>query len=190
MTERGGKTLAGVARAAVRADAVIIDSGIASGIEKFCLRKHLTLIGVAPENQIIYPRINPAGRKVNELTNGHTHFVLIGDPKEDDENKQDASQTKKRQKTFEWSEEAGVKIELAKRIAAGRTKKNGLPACKVVMVMVGDMAICYKEVLQAIAMKIPVVVLAGSVLSNKCMNFSEQQPEEMPEEKRKKLTQT
>ena len=80
ITERAGKTLAGVARAAVRADAAILDSGVGSGIEKFCLRKHISLIGVAPEKEIIYPRINPVGRKDNELTNGHTHFVLIGDP--------------------------------------------------------------------------------------------------------------
>lgn len=34
-----GKALAGVCRAAFRTDAYIIDSGIGSGIEKFCLRK-------------------------------------------------------------------------------------------------------------------------------------------------------
>ena len=34
-----GKTLAGVVRAASRIDAVIIDSGVGSGIEKFCMRK-------------------------------------------------------------------------------------------------------------------------------------------------------
>lgn len=84
MTERAGKTLAGVARAAVRADATIIDSGICSGIEKFCLRKHIPLFGVGPEKEVIYPRINPIGKKDNELTNGHTHFLLIGDPAEEE----------------------------------------------------------------------------------------------------------
>jgi hypothetical protein len=39
----------------------------------------VNLIGLAPENEITYPRINPAQRKDNELTNGHTHFFLIGD---------------------------------------------------------------------------------------------------------------
>lgn len=79
MTQRAGKTLAGVARAAFRTDAVIIDSGLGSGIEKFCLRKHVTLVGVAPEHQIIYPRISPNEKKDNELTNGHSHFILLGD---------------------------------------------------------------------------------------------------------------
>lgn len=79
MTQRAGKTLAGVARAAFRTDAVVIDSGLGTGIEKFCARKQVPLIGVAPEQEIIYPRINPNSKKDNELTNGHTHFVLIGD---------------------------------------------------------------------------------------------------------------
>jgi len=35
---------------------------------------------VAPENEIIYPRINPNVKKDNELTSGHTHFMLIGKP--------------------------------------------------------------------------------------------------------------
>lgn len=58
-TQRAGKTLAGVCRAALRTDAVIIDSGVGSGIEKFCIRKNVPLIGVCPENEIKYPRINP-----------------------------------------------------------------------------------------------------------------------------------
>ena len=79
MTQRAGKTLAGVARAAFRTDAIVIDSGIGSGMEKFMLRKNMTLIGVAPEHEVIYPRINPAEKKDNELTNGHTHFMLLGE---------------------------------------------------------------------------------------------------------------
>ena len=79
MTQRAGKTLAGVARAAYRTDAIVIDSGIGSGMEKFMLRKNMTLIGVAPEHEVIYPRINPAEKKDNELTNGHTHFMLLGE---------------------------------------------------------------------------------------------------------------
>jgi hypothetical protein len=34
-----GKLLAGVARAAFRSDSVILDSGVASGIETYCLRR-------------------------------------------------------------------------------------------------------------------------------------------------------
>ena len=67
MTERAAKTLAGVARVAFRTDSTIIDSGLGTGIEKFCLRKNVTLIGVAPEHEIIYPRINPDVKKDNDL---------------------------------------------------------------------------------------------------------------------------
>lgn len=79
MTQRAGKTLAGIARAAFRADATIIDSGIGSGIEKFCIRKRIPFFGVAPDECISYPRLSQEAPKDNELTNGHTHFVLIGD---------------------------------------------------------------------------------------------------------------
>ena len=48
------------------------------------------LIGVSPDNEVTYPKINPTQRRDNELTNGHSHFFLIGD-----ENKK-----------FEWGEES------------------------------------------------------------------------------------
>jgi hypothetical protein len=106
MTERAGKVLAGVARAAFRAGACVIDSGIGSGIEKFCMRKNVPLVGICPENEISYP-VNSSNKKENELTNGHTHFVLIGD---DNKNK------------YRWGDEAKLKAEVAKRIAKGRNK--------------------------------------------------------------------
>jgi hypothetical protein len=191
-SERAGKTLAGVSRAAVRADACLIDSGIGSGIEKFCLRKHLTLIGCAPEKEVIYPRINPVGKKDNELTNGHTHFVLLGDPAEDTTSKKNemTSEMKKRRKEFYWGEEIQVKLDFAKRVAAGRQKKNGPPPCKVVMVLVGDNAISHKEVEMALGMNIPVVILDGSPLSTMCMQKEEHKPAEYTEEQRKKMTKT
>jgi len=45
-----GKLLAGVNRAALRSDAVIIDSGVKTGIETYCLRRKVNLIGVFPES--------------------------------------------------------------------------------------------------------------------------------------------
>jgi len=47
--QRAGKTMAGIAWAAFRSGAYIIDSGVGSGIEKFCLWKNVPLIGVCPE---------------------------------------------------------------------------------------------------------------------------------------------
>jgi hypothetical protein len=93
-----GKVLAGIARAGFRAGAYIIDSGVGSGIEKFCMRKEVPLIGVCPEAAISYPKINPTKRADNELTNGHTHFFLLGDDE---------------QRQMTWGEEAKIKAELA-----------------------------------------------------------------------------
>ena len=93
MTTRAGKTLAGIARAASRIDATILDSGVASGIEKFCIRKKIQFYGVAPDDAVTYPRLTQDAPRDNELTNGHTHFVLIGD-------REAAADTKKKQKSF------------------------------------------------------------------------------------------
>jgi hypothetical protein len=47
--EKGrGKFYAGVARAAFNTDAVIVDNGLASGLEKFTLRRGVKLVGIAP----------------------------------------------------------------------------------------------------------------------------------------------
>lgn len=49
--EKGrGKFYAGVVRAAFNTDAVIVDNGLASGIERFALRRGVKFIGIAPES--------------------------------------------------------------------------------------------------------------------------------------------
>ena len=146
-TERAGKTLAGVARAAFRAGACIIDSGIGSGIEKFCMRKSVPLIGICPENEISYP-VNSQNKKENELTNGHTHFFLIGS----DEAK----------KSFKWGEEAKLKAEVAKRVAKGRSKYGSSYTCKTVVVVIGDNEECVQDLVQAKENNFPIIVLEGS----------------------------
>jgi hypothetical protein len=87
---------------------------------------------VCPESQVTYPRINPAQRKDNELTNGHTHFFLIGDDS----------------KKFDWGEESKLKFELAQRIAAGRNKGLGGNKyhCKILTVVLGDNPNCYRDI--------------------------------------------
>ena len=39
------------------------------------------MIGVCPEAEVDYPRLNPINKKESELTNGHTHFFTIGKEK-------------------------------------------------------------------------------------------------------------
>ena len=69
-TKRKIKLFAGISRAALNTRAIILDSGLQTGIEKFCLRKNITLIGIAPENKIEYPKINPEELSNTLLTNG------------------------------------------------------------------------------------------------------------------------
>ena len=121
--------MAGLCRAAFHTDAVIIDSATVTGIEKFCIRRGVKLIGVAPEAEILYPKVNPTEHFDNELSNGHTHLVLIGDKKNE----------------YHWGDEAQIKTEMAEKIAAG---KNTLkPKCKVVGVLLGDNPNCTKDLI-------------------------------------------
>ena len=54
----------------------MIDSGMGSEIEKFAIRRGVKILGVCPEAEVCFPKIS--NRQPNELTNGHTHFFLIG----------------------------------------------------------------------------------------------------------------
>lgn len=75
--EKGrGKFYAGISRAAFNTDAVIVDNGLACGLEKFTLRRGVKLIGIAPEREIKFPKINPTKVDPYELANGHTHLFL------------------------------------------------------------------------------------------------------------------
>ena len=174
-----------MARAAFRTDAVILDSGLGSGMEKFCMRKHLTLVGVAPEREVIYPRINPNVKQDNELTNGHTHFVLLGNG-EGGEAAQDSSAPGRggkgpAPKQFAWGDEAGVKFDLAKRIAAGRSKIGQGAPCKIVLVLVGDNKQCHKDVEQALNLGIPIIVLEGSPVTGAVVTLGAKAPDSPPD---------
>ena len=82
----------------------------------------MPLIGVCPHNEIVFPKLNPTSHPENELSNGHTHFVLLGS----DKNK------------MGWGDEIKVKLELAQRIAKGRPKYGSHRGCKVLAVFFGD----------------------------------------------------
>jgi hypothetical protein len=41
------------------------------------LRRGVKLIGVAPENEIKYPKMNPTFVDPYEISNGHTHLFLL-----------------------------------------------------------------------------------------------------------------
>ena len=120
------KLFAGISRAALNCRAIILDSGVESGIEKFCLRKSIDLIGIAPESQIDYPKADNNEFSESLLTNGHTHFILLRGDK------------------VKWGDEAKFKISFADRLASGR--KNAFPyKAKVVGVVCGNLPNCVNE---------------------------------------------
>ncbi len=147
-TRRKIKLFAGISRAALNTRAVIIDSGLQTGIEKFCLRKNITLIGIAPENKIEYPKINPAEFSNSLLTNGHTHFILLG----------------KDDKSLNWGQEAKFKVNFAERLANGRKGAYQYKA-KVVGIILGNIPNCTDEVLMFMEKKWPLILVEDSDFS-------------------------
>ncbi len=147
-TRRKIKLFAGISRAALNTRAIIIDSGLQTGIEKFCLRKNITLIGIAPENKIEYPKINPEEFSNTLLTNGHTHFILLG----------------KDDKTLNWGQEAKFKVNFAERLANGRKGAYQYKA-KVVGIILGNIPNCTDEVLMFMEKKWPLILVEDSDFS-------------------------
>ena len=99
-TKRKGKLVSGISRAVYNTQAIIIDSEI----ERFCLRKNLNLIGITPENKIEYPKMNSYNFSNTKLTNGHYHFVLLGND----------------MKKLEWGKESKFKISFIERLIKGK----------------------------------------------------------------------
>ena len=144
-TKRKIKLFAGISRAALNTRAIILDSGLQTGIEKFCLRKNITLIGIAPENKIEYPKINPEEFSNTLLTNGHTHFILLG----------------KDDKSLNWGQEAKFKVNFAERLANGRKGAYQYKA-KVVGVILGNIPNCVDECLMFMDKKWPLILVEDS----------------------------
>ena len=144
-TKRKIKLFAGISRAALNTRAIILDSGLQTGIEKFCLRKNITLIGIAPENKIEYPKINPEEFSNTLLTNGHTHFILLG----------------KDDKSLNWGQEAKFKVNFADRLANGRKGAYQYKA-KVVGVILGNIPNCEDECLMFMEKNWPLILVEDS----------------------------
>ena len=103
-----------------------------SGIENFCIRKGVDLIGVSPASCITYPKL--LKKQDNELASGHSHFILVGKDKEATAGKKDNSSTGPK---YKWGEESAFKYDLAMRIASG-DKKSDAPPCKIVTIVMAD----------------------------------------------------
>ena len=71
--------LLGIATAAVKSDAIIISSGVKTGVERFCKVKGVNLIGVYPESQVVMPKVSPSVIPDNVLADGHSQIFSIAD---------------------------------------------------------------------------------------------------------------
>jgi hypothetical protein len=58
--DRDTTLMLGVCNAAVKSDAVIIGSGVRSGVERFCGVKGVDLVGVYPESLVVMPKVSPS----------------------------------------------------------------------------------------------------------------------------------
>lgn len=128
-TNNKGKIMAGISRAVKNTDSIVVDSGIHTGIEIFCLRKNITLIGVAPEYMIELPKPNSDNFSQKKLTNGHTHFIILGN----NDNR------------INWGGEAKFKVGFIERILIGIKEHNY--KCKTVGIVLGNIENCIDEIL-------------------------------------------
>ena len=145
------KLFAGISRAALNCRAIIIDSGVESGIEKFCLRKNIDLIGIAPESQIDYPKADYNEFSESLLTNGHTYFILLRGDK------------------IKWGDEAKFKVSLADRLSNGR--KGAFPyKAKVVGIICGNLPNSMNECKLFIEKQWPLILIENSDFSKKIAN--------------------
>jgi hypothetical protein len=157
----------GIARAAFRTDAVIVDSGVRTGLEMAALRRNLSVVGVFPASQVTIPKNNskPTADDPNELTSGHTHLFSIED--------------KLYQK---WENEAKLKLRIAEKyffcnqdensIAKGSESRRaqGYQPCKVVMVVIGDDPNIKEEIKIAVNMNLSIIVIRGTKFTDEIID--------------------
>ncbi|MBF9222686.1 DUF4231 domain-containing protein [Hymenobacter ruricola] len=130
----------GVAHAALGARAVLVDGGTQSGVmallgEAVAVLAHRTpLVGVAPASLVGYPQA-PAGGAVAEPN--HSHFVLTPGT--------------------HWGDETPTLLGLVHELAG----RGGQPRPAVVL-LVGGGPVARTEVVQAVRLGLPIVVLTGS----------------------------
>ncbi len=129
----------GLAVAATKTDALLIDGGTASGAmavlgEAIADRMpRPDLLGVAPLSKVTYPGGPPAGGERVALEPHHTHFVLTdGD---------------------EWGQETELLFQLADNISCGDS---------VAVVLVGGGSVAREEVLQTVRRNWPLVIVTGT----------------------------
>ena len=129
-------------RVAHMTDAVIIDHGLASGIEGLAIKRGVKIVGICPETQIKYPtKPVPGQANIGELT-PHTHLITLGS-----------------QKTpAKWQDIVDFKLQFANRIRRGRGGPNDFN-CKGVAIWAGNFEISAHDVTKLVKDQWNIVVL-------------------------------
>jgi len=99
----------------------------------------IKLAGVFPEMDTKLPKINPTDREWNELSNGHTHLFMLC-------NSRILVLKLLGNEGYRWGDEAEFKMAVANTIAKG-VSKSGVPKCKIVTVVMGDLEACTNDII-------------------------------------------
>ncbi|OMJ95259.1 hypothetical protein SteCoe_1475 [Stentor coeruleus] len=162
--EKRSGLLVGIARAAYSTDAIIVDNGLKNGIETACYRKKVKLIGVCPEEMIVYPTKASTGDRLGELSAGHSHLIVMG-------TKGDG---------MRWEYVVSFKLEVCNRIRYGRGGQGSLP-CRALCVVVGDNTGCIWEAERALKADMTLLVLEASPVGRDIVSFLKNQSSNLPE---------
>lgn len=119
--DQRGKLLSGAVRAAYSTDAVIVDNGLKSGIEAICYKRKVKLIGVCPEDMIVYPTKVSKGERLGELAAGHSHIFALGTKGDH----------------LRWESVIGFRNDLVQRLRKGRAGPGSF-VCRALGLVVGD----------------------------------------------------
>ena len=148
----------GIARAAVEAEAVIVDGGTHAGVMALMgegVANHGSrrpLIGIAPASRVMYPGstgMHPGTPPENDRTAldpNHSHFVLV--------------------EGQEWSSKSFAMFDLIDALSvyglqSGRDTQEKTPRPRLA-ILAGGRKTTKNEVLYAVRRKIPLIILAGS----------------------------
>jgi len=119
--DQRGKLLSGAVRAAYSTDAIIVDNGLKSGIEAICYKRKVKLIGVCPEDMIVYPTKVSKGERLGELAAGHSHIFALGTKGDH----------------LRWESVTGFRNDLVQRLRKGRAGPGSF-VCRALGLVVGD----------------------------------------------------
>lgn len=156
--------LIAISRIARRTDAVIIDSGVESGIENACENLEVKLAGVFPENQVTMPKVGATVKPATDLTAGHSHLFMI--PKNEETGDYE-----------NWGSESRIRFMIADAISKGDREsiEKKFNKCKIVVVCMGDDVSCQQDLHFANKNDLPCIIVKGSAVTDKIIDFMREQ---------------